>query len=217
MRVVCRKEKVKVPIGGELCFKKLLKGKSRNYVSYKKYIYCGLIFCFLGVLASPVQAELSLSYGSESLLSLGQDTPTGIVFLPSITQALVVSSENINTTSNLSLESTPAINVVQQAIEFRLIGPMLNYPNPFSFSKGQTEIGFRISTSAYLTLKVFNLRGQEVYSKEITPTDYGAATYNKIPFSRMTIGGEWLQPGVYIYFLIHEGKILAKNRMMVLP
>jgi hypothetical protein len=43
------------------------------------------------------------------------------------------------------------------------------------------------------------------------------AKYNKVPITVVTLEGRWLSPGVYLYGVFSGGKLLSKNRMVVLP
>ena len=186
-------------------------------------------FCTTGVFAasvvvllfsSTVYAELSLQFIKESpLINTRNEQQTALEVTSIESPILVMSTRNVGNSqqSNLNLVQKDLPVLATQNVVFKLVGPLVNYPNPFSYSNGQTSIGYRLTTEAYLTLKIYTLGGQQIYTKEITPADYGAARYNKIPFSRSVLGGESLPPGVYLYVLLHEGKLLAKNRMVVLP
>lgn len=122
----------------------------------------------------------------------------------------------ISQSGRLNLEPPDEI-ALNSDITLKVIGGLYNYPNPFSFSKGQTEIGYRLSKEADLTLEIYNLTGQKVYTLDISRSDYGQARYNKIPFSKASLKGEWLAPGAYLFVLIHNGKVIAKNRMVIVP
>jgi DNA-binding beta-propeller fold protein YncE len=83
-------------------------------------------------------------------------------------------------------------------------GLMQNYPNPFNPA---TVVGFRITTSSFVTLKVFDVLGREVatlVSEEKTPGTYA------VPFS-----GERLASGVYLYRL-QAGSLLATRKMILM-
>ena len=163
-------------------------------------------------------AELSMSFVTDVPFTVSSEEVSNLEIsqlsatsLSSSTATADVSNLILNTT-DLTLSAS-----VTQNIALKVMGKLLNYPNPFSISKGQTEIGYRLTTEAYLTLNIYSLSGHLVYSQAITPSDYGAAQYNKIPISKTVLSGSWLTPGVYIYVLVHEGKVLAKNRMVIVP
>lgn len=177
-----------------------------------------ILLCLLVMLAwfgKPLFAELSVTF-----ISMVPFVPTGTlvsdVVISKIANSSLLESEDVESILNPDVvavldEINPAA-----AVEFRLMGKLLNYPNPFSYSTGQTEIGFRLSKAGYLTFKVYTLTGQQVYERALTPNDYGKAQYNRLPFSKAVVG-DWLAPGVYVYVLIYEGRVLAKNRMVLLP
>jgi hypothetical protein len=80
-----------------------------------------------------------------------------------------------------------------------------NYPNPFNPS---TTIEFVVPQAGWVTLKVYNLLGQEV----VTLQD-GNVEANKVYATEFNAGG--LASGLYYYQLRGEGTILTK-RMVVL-
>ena len=83
-------------------------------------------------------------------------------------------------------------------------GLMQNYPNPFN---PETVVGFRVTTSSFVSLKVFDTLGREVatlVSEEKTPGAYA------VPFS-----GEGLASGVYFYRL-QAGSLLATRKMILM-
>ncbi len=177
------------------------------------------VLCFLIILAGLVTAitadELSVSFMSSVPFTVS-GTSSGEISISKIETASLT-----ETTDSDSVLRSDVIAMVEEFapssnVEFKVVGKLLNYPNPFSYSTGQTEIGFRLSKAGYLTFKVYTLAGQQVYSRELTPADYGQGQYNRLPFSRSVVG-EWLSPGVYVYVLVYEGRVLAKNRMVLLP
>jgi len=163
-------------------------------------------------LSTSIFAALNVSFVNDiPLIPIQPNTPQSSVISQVVTIPLLAVSTNELVLTPLP-NSTPTQN-----IELAVIGKILNYPNPFSYSSGQTEIGYRLSKAADLTLKIYTLRGQIVYSQDITSTDYGRASYNKVPFSKSVMNGNWLAPGTYLYLLIHDGKVIAKNRMVIVP
>jgi photosystem II stability/assembly factor-like uncharacterized protein len=79
-----------------------------------------------------------------------------------------------------------------------------NYPNPFNPS---TQIKFSIAQSGYVSLKVFDLAGEEVVSlvsQEMTPGTY------TLPFSAKN-----LSSGMYFYRL-EAGNFLSTKKMLII-
>lgn len=78
-----------------------------------------------------------------------------------------------------------------------------NYPNPFNPT---TNIGFDVKKRSYVSLRIYNLLGQEVamlVNEVKQPGSY------KVPFD-----GSWLKTGVYFYKLTTDG--FVETRKMVL-
>ena len=86
--------------------------------------------------------------------------------------------------------------------------PMLgqNAPNPFN---SQTTIELHVPTD-YMTLDIFNLRGQRVYSTAIPRGT------NQIIWEGTNQRGFPVASGVYIYRLRGDNRIWATKRMVLI-
>jgi hypothetical protein len=71
-----------------------------------------------------------------------------------------------------------------------------NYPNPFNPS---TTIRFQVPTSAYVTLRIFNVLGQEVAT--LVSGQRNAGTY-QVLWDGRTSSGATVASGVYFYSLV---------------
>jgi hypothetical protein len=80
-----------------------------------------------------------------------------------------------------------------------------NYPNPFNPT---TTLSFYLSTDEFVTLKVFNILGQEV--KTLIKNEYMESDYYEIDFDAST-----LSSGVYFYKL-DAGDLTMTKKMMLL-
>jgi hypothetical protein len=79
-----------------------------------------------------------------------------------------------------------------------------NYPNPFN---PITHITYSVHTSGYITLKVYNLIGQEVktiFEDVRQPGDY-----------TVTFDGKGLSSGVYLYQLRSENFVETKKLLLL--
>ena len=79
-----------------------------------------------------------------------------------------------------------------------------NYPNPFNPT---TKINYSVPNSGFVTLKVFNILGQEVatlFSGQLHPGKYVA-----------TFDGSNFASGVYIYRLDAGGNSISKKLMLL--
>lgn len=80
-----------------------------------------------------------------------------------------------------------------------------NYPNPFN---PVTNLGFGISESGFISLKVYNYLGQEVVS---------LVNENKSPGNyKVEFGGNNLPSGIYFYSLSVDGNIFDTKSMVLL-
>ena len=88
-----------------------------------------------------------------------------------------------------------------------------NYPNPFNPT---TTISFDLPTRSKVTLKVFNLLGQEVSTlidKELPANSY------KVEWDGRSNTGESVASGIYFYKLIAEAankEFVETKKMMLL-
>ncbi len=82
------------------------------------------------------------------------------------------------------------------------LGSVRNVPNPFAV---RTSFEFELSRSGAVELRVFNLLGEEMWSRTVQ----GKAGMNKVPFD-----GQSLAEGVYIYKLA-SGKEAQTGRMVI--
>jgi flagellar hook assembly protein FlgD len=82
------------------------------------------------------------------------------------------------------------------------------YPNPFS---DRVTINYNLPVASSVSLKIFNLMGQEVASLVDSEQNAGAnsATWNALDFS-----GNKMQPGLYIYKLQFNGQSATGKLML---
>ena len=96
------------------------------------------------------------------------------------------------------------------------ISKPLNYPNPFQSRTG-TQIGYRLSKDSDIEFRVYTLTGHELYRKTYVAGEEGARSgYNTITFSSNELGRE-LPMDVFIYLLVHDGKIIGRGKMATKP
>ncbi len=92
----------------------------------------------------------------------------------------------------------------------------LNYPNPFKLGTG-THIGYFLNEAADIELRVYLKTGQEAYRVEFpSGIEGGKVGQNYVPLSTSIVGQDW-PSGAYFYLLFHQGKVVARGRMGVLP
>ncbi len=79
-----------------------------------------------------------------------------------------------------------------------------NYPNPFNPS---TTVHFELPKESYVTLKVYNMLGQEVLT--VLDNEFEAGRYN------VKIDGANISSGLYFYRLVAADFIQTKKMMLV--
>jgi len=102
---------------------------------------------------------------------------------------------------NLSGMTTSNEEELREAVQFKL---NQNYPNPFNPS---TTISFELLESGSVSLKVFNILGQEVAS--LANGKLGTGTHT-ISFDATN-----LPSGVYIYQLTSSSASLTKKMLLI--
>ena len=97
----------------------------------------------------------------------------------------------------------------------RLLDGPYNYPNPFNLAMGGTQIGFRLSHSASVELRLYDPFMNEIY-RGAFPANVGTS-YTTIALTSAHFGVTKLPSGVYYYLLMYENKVLGKGKMAVIP
>jgi hypothetical protein len=107
-------------------------------------------------------------------------------------------------------------------VEAEILGSVFNYPNPFKFGSG-TTIGYALSKDMDIEVQVYNIRGQRIWKTYISAGDPGAVgsdtvrVFNKVPFGADEVDGFMLPSTVYFYLVMHDGEVLGKGKMAVIP
>jgi protocatechuate 3,4-dioxygenase beta subunit len=120
----------------------------------------------------------------------------------SATVSYSISGNPVDATVDFSIDETTDVTQtsIQQPIQFML---EQNYPNPFNPS---TTINYSLNQSGIVTLKVYNLLGQEVYT--LIDGFQNAGSY------RATFNAQGLSSGIYFYRL--KGQNTIQTRKMIL-
>jgi protocatechuate 3,4-dioxygenase beta subunit len=120
----------------------------------------------------------------------------------SVTVYYSISGNPVDATVDFSIDETTDVTrtSIQQPTQFML---EQNYPNPFNPS---TTINYTLNQSGIVTLKVYNLIGQEVYT--LVDGFQNAGSY------RITFNAQDLSSGIYFYRL--KGQSTIQTRKMIL-
>jgi flagellar hook assembly protein FlgD len=84
-----------------------------------------------------------------------------------------------------------------------------NYPNPFN---SQTAIEFTVHRAAEVELRVFNILGQTVTSKNLGMQPAGG---HSVIWYAIDDDGDELPSGVYFYRIIVESKVETKKMLLL--
>ncbi|MCZ6774902.1 MAG: T9SS type A sorting domain-containing protein, partial [Ignavibacteria bacterium] len=128
------------------------------------------------------------------------EAPTGVSFA-SQTDGWAITARTILHTTTGGVTSVVSPLTLDRPATFRL---EQNYPNPFNPS---TTIRYQLPKDVYVTLKVYNLLGQEVAT--LVNEEKGAGSYH------VEFDGEGLASGMYLY-RIQAGDFVDTKRLLLL-
>jgi hypothetical protein len=153
-----------------------------------------------GTSANVLTINYNLPAGVSIVVStlLGSSPPLSGSGSYDITNANVLTQGNLVVTYD---NVTDVHDIIQKPIDFEL---NQNYPNPFNPG---TIINVTLPVSSEITLKVFDLLGNEV--SEIASGYYNSGKY------KFNYDGKNLASGIYIYQLKHESGIISKKMTLL--
>ncbi len=126
-------------------------------------------------------------------------------------------TSNSRSESSIVLAQPTQLRFKPAALSLSITGLALVYPNPFHFSSG-TTLGYDLSDDAEIEVQLYDMAGNQIgrFIRSAT-LEGGRAGLNHLPINRDTLNGYELSSGVYLYFILNNGKVLAKGRMAVVP
>lgn len=96
-------------------------------------------------------------------------------------------------------------------------GETVVYPNPFNPSLGEfTTLAFRYPQDVMAKLYIFDLSGQLIYRENILTTNRAPDGFCRVSWDGRDNNGKVVDNGVYLIQVVYEGKVIAKNKIMVL-
>ena len=111
----------------------------------------------------------------------------------------------------------PANMDEDSSLEASVIGQALCYPNPFRQTTGG-QLGYRLNKNTDVQIQVYDMLANMLIKRDFKSGSKGAQKgYNKVQVNLDTWDGYVLSAGVYFYYIIHEGKVLSKGKMAVIP
>jgi len=132
--------------------------------------------------------------GSETLTFTATD-PSGLSDSDAAIYTVVASKTSTN--SGLRGTSGPETTELQS-----------NYPNPFNPS---TSIGYALSDDTWITLKVYNMLGEEIAT---LVNEYQIAGYKSVQWDGRNDRGEMVGSGIYVYRII-AGDFTKTEKMIL--
>lgn len=178
-----------------------------------------ITFLLIIIVALPCWALTLLSYNQNTLSKL---TQVFIATNSGSSRTLGLQDIGVNSLLEFSEDSTFELltipEILDSEIEAKILDKSLPFPNPFKFSDG-TTIRYSLSKSMDIELKVYDIFCRKIYQKTYiagTQGGLGQPFYNIVKFDKSELNQD-LSSGVYFYVLMHKGKLLCKNKMMVLP
>jgi hypothetical protein len=212
--------------------KYLIKGKTgwgSDMVSVLSRLRVNLLFFILGSLCVLSVAVHGISVESYSFESYSIQNPAftgGTSAKRNLNGTYVGTSELIvlaykygvlGLEAGLPLRSIEGNTANDLAIEARILGTPLFYPNPFSISSG-SELGYKLSKNMDVEVRIYDIRANEIFRKTFgSATDGGFSGYNKLFFDLSTFGRYDLPAGIYFFVLVNEGKVLGRGKFAVKP
>lgn len=94
-----------------------------------------------------------------------------------------------------------------------------NFPNPFRVKSG-TTIGYTLSKDMHIELRVYNIFGHLIYQEDFASGENGGngtPEYNRIEFNDDIVNGRYVPSGVYFFILVHQGEVIGKGKMAIIP
>jgi hypothetical protein len=99
-----------------------------------------------------------------------------------------------------------------------VVSDPVNYPNPFRPAKGeQTTISYILSRDMDITLYCFDITATLLWKDEYKAFEEGGkAGYNEIYWNGKDAAGRLVSNGMYIFKIVHNGKIIRVFKVTVL-
>jgi hypothetical protein len=96
-------------------------------------------------------------------------------------------------------------------------GAVYNYPNPYDPIQGSTEITYRLSADADITIYLFNSLGQRVWKNNfVAGAQGGHAGYNFVLWDGKSDAGEMVGNGIYFVRIVSNGKVIGRGKIAVI-
>jgi hypothetical protein len=116
------------------------------------------------------------------------------------------------------------INMLSDVVA-ELQSPPLFYPSPFRFSninrdtkKAGSTLYFTTTKQMDIEIQMYDIFGRRIWTKDCpVASTCGQAGVNKIEFNKDALNGYEMSAGVYFYLFIHEGEVIYRGKVAVVP
>ncbi len=186
-----------------------------------RYAIFALFFCVSTFF--PVIAADPVSFVSLTTLSIGRsdlDDIGDLNFNPKVGIQTYGGTKFVSL--KLNTYSSTVIRIASDLLaksleQVAITGLPLVYPNPSHWPQGAT-LGYNLNKDADIDIHIFDMTGTQVAIANRTATNEGGKSgYNRLRIDPSTLYGYELSSGVYFYFISHQGRLLGKGKMAVVP
>lgn len=147
----------------------------------------------------------STSAGTANVPNLGVGTDATLTNWKESTDSLL--ADTLNRFFNRQIWTVGIKQITNEIPDNYNLGQ--NYPNPFNPT---TKISFRIPKSEFVSIKIFDITGKEIYTlvgENMTPGDY------VVNWESINYNGDDVSSGVYFYRILAGNYVETKRMMLV--
>lgn len=134
------------------------------------------------------------------------------------TQTFIGFLDFLNTTEagNLTVSTTFA-DADEASTVLALDSDFLPYPNPLRLA-ASAHLYYKLTIAGDLTLHIYDSFGRRIVNKALASGEEGGRQgLNQVPINGALFNNYPLSAGVYFAVLIHEGQVLDKTKIAIVP
>ena len=152
--------------------------------------------------ATDMLRQAMMNQGSSDLIMLSSGFST------------MASPSSISTKGDLVIETK---DVSDLFIIPEIFGVPVVFPSPFNQRDG-AALYYNLSKDMTIKLYVYNMFSDLVYQLDCSAGSGGGLKgENRIGFDIETLYGNVLSSGAYFWYIVHEGRILGRGKMAIIP
>ncbi len=141
--------------------------------------------------------------------------------------SLIITAYNIESIGNTEGETSKNELVVENqtitssVAPLRMVGNLLNFPNPFQLKNG-TTIRYQLNQDAAIEIRIYDQFANEILRETYAfGTNGGKGNLlnftNSIELKQESFNTPNVPAGIYFYTILNEGKVLGKGKMAIVP